>query len=70
MNKAPAKSPQLQRPDGSAPRVLVVDDEHNLTELLSMALRYEGWDVRTAADRHGRGAGGARVPARTRSCST
>jgi two-component system OmpR family response regulator len=38
----------LQRPDGSAVRVLVVDDEPNLTELLSMALRYEGWDVRTA----------------------
>jgi two-component system OmpR family response regulator len=29
--------------------VLVVDDELSLTELLSMALRYEGWDVRTAA---------------------
>ncbi|MFC8501747.1 response regulator transcription factor [Pedococcus sp. NPDC057267] len=31
-------------------RVLVVDDESNLTELLSMALRYEGWEVRTAAN--------------------
>ena len=30
-------------------RVLVVDDEPNLTELLSMALRYEGWEVRSAA---------------------
>jgi two-component system OmpR family response regulator len=30
--------------------VLVVDDEPALSELLSMALRYEGWDVRTAAD--------------------
>jgi two-component system OmpR family response regulator len=30
--------------------VLVVDDEHSLTDLLSMALRYEGWDVRTAGD--------------------
>jgi two-component system OmpR family response regulator len=30
-------------------RVLVVDDEDSLAELLSMALRYEGWDVRTAA---------------------
>jgi len=30
--------------------VLVVDDEPNLTELLSMALRYEGWDVRLASD--------------------
>ncbi|MBR7741680.1 response regulator transcription factor [Phycicoccus sp. BSK3Z-2] len=39
----------LTRPDGGAVRVLVVDDEPHLTELLSMALRYEGWDVRTAA---------------------
>ncbi|WP_335932588.1 response regulator transcription factor [Streptomyces sp. PTD5-9] len=29
-------------------RVLVVDDEAALTELLSMALRYEGWEVRSA----------------------
>ncbi len=42
------RAQKLQRPDGSAPRVLVVDDEHNLTELLSMALRYEGWDVKSA----------------------
>jgi len=27
-----------------------VDDEPTLTELLSMALRYEGWQVRTAPD--------------------
>jgi two-component system OmpR family response regulator len=40
----------LTRPDGSAVRVLVVDDEPALAELLSMALRYEGWEVRTAAD--------------------
>ena len=39
----------LQRLDGTPVRVLVVDDEPNLTELLSMALRYEGWDVKTAA---------------------
>ena len=39
---------QLTRPDGSALRVLVVDDEPSICELLSMALRYEGWDVRTA----------------------
>jgi two-component system OmpR family response regulator len=31
-------------------RVLVVDDEPTLSELLSMALRYEGWQVRTAGD--------------------
>ncbi|HET8587990.1 MAG TPA: response regulator transcription factor [Nakamurella sp.] len=31
-------------------RVLVVDEERALSELLSVALRYEGWDVRTAPD--------------------
>ena len=41
---------ELRRPDGSAVRVLVVDDEPTLAELLSMALRYEGWDVRSAGD--------------------
>ena len=35
-------------------RVLVVDDEPNITELVSMALRYEGFTVKTAAT--GRGA--------------
>jgi two-component system OmpR family response regulator len=39
---------QLTRPDGTALRVLVVDDEPSLCELLSMALRYEGWEVATA----------------------
>lgn len=43
-----ASPTRLKRLDGSPVRVLVVDDEPNLTELLSMALRYEGWDVRTA----------------------
>ncbi|MCZ7422412.1 MULTISPECIES: response regulator transcription factor [unclassified Micromonospora] len=41
---------ELRRPDGEPVRVLVVDDEPTLTDLLSMALRYEGWQVRTAAD--------------------
>ncbi|GIJ48924.1 DNA-binding response regulator [Virgisporangium aliadipatigenens] len=41
---------QATRADGSPLRVLVVDDEQALTELLSMALRYEGWELRTAAD--------------------
>lgn len=44
----PDGTPKLTRPDGSPVRVLVVDDESNLTELLSMAMRYEGWEVRTA----------------------
>src|SRR6202451_4166271 len=39
-----------QRPDGTPIRVLVVDDEPSLAELLSSVLRYEGWDIRTAAD--------------------
>lgn len=43
---------ELRRADGSRVRVLVVDDEHNLTELLSMALRYDGWDVRAEQDGH------------------
>jgi two-component system OmpR family response regulator len=38
------------RPDGSPIRVLVVDDEPTLTELLASVLRYEGWDTAVAAD--------------------
>lgn len=40
--------PQLRRPDGSPLRILAVDDEAMLTDLLAMALRMEGWEVRTA----------------------
>ena len=39
---------ELTRPDGSPLRVLVVDDEVNIAELISMALRYEGWQVEMA----------------------
>ncbi|WP_322778498.1 response regulator transcription factor [Frankia sp. Cas4] len=42
--------PALRRVDGTTLRVLVVDDEPALSELLSMALRYEGWEVRIAGD--------------------
>jgi two-component system OmpR family response regulator len=41
---------ELRRADGSQLRVLVVDDETSLAELVSMALRFEGWSVRCAAD--------------------
>jgi two-component system OmpR family response regulator len=41
---------ELTRPDGSPLRVLVVDDEVNIAELVSMALRYEGWEIATAGD--------------------
>jgi two-component system OmpR family response regulator len=36
------------REDSTPVRVLVVDDEASLAELLSSVLRYEGWSVRTA----------------------
>ena len=49
---APAVDPQarITRADGSPIRAVVVDDEDSLTDLLSMALRYEGWDVKLASD--------------------
>jgi two-component system, OmpR family, response regulator len=39
-----------RRPDGSAVRVMVVDDEPSLAELMARVLRYEGWEIRTAGD--------------------
>ncbi|MEH0573309.1 MULTISPECIES: response regulator transcription factor [Streptomyces] len=42
--------PELTRTDGAPLRVLVVDDDPDLAEVLSGALRYEGWEVRTAGD--------------------
>jgi two-component system OmpR family response regulator len=41
---------ELRRADGQPVRVLVVDDESTLAELMTMALRMEKWDVRTALD--------------------
>ncbi|OBG37208.1 two-component system response regulator TcrX [Mycobacterium sp. E3198] len=38
------------RADGNPINVLVVDDEAVLAEMVSMALRYEGWDISTAGD--------------------
>lgn len=45
----PAQHP-LRRVDGSPIRAVVVDDEESLTEVISTALRYEGWEVRVAHD--------------------
>jgi two-component system OmpR family response regulator len=45
-----AMKSELRRPDGQPVRVLVVDDESTLAELMTMALRMEKWDVRTALD--------------------
>ena len=49
MVRTDAANAPLTRPDGTPIRVLAVDDEASLTELLSMAMRYEGWQVTTAA---------------------
>lgn len=40
----------MRRADGSPISILVVDDEAVLAEMVSMALRYEGWEVATALD--------------------
>ena len=50
MNQTAELAPRIKRPDGSPVRVLVVDDETALAELLQMAFKLEGWDVRTAGD--------------------
>src|SRR3712207_5571139 len=49
MARTDSASAPLTRPDGTPIRVLAVDDETSLTELLSMAMRYEGWQGTTAA---------------------
>ena len=49
MIRTDATAAPLTRPDGTPIRILAVDDESSLTELLSMAMRYEGWQVSTAA---------------------
>jgi len=52
MNADGSPAPPSSRARGRARafRVLVVDDEPSLTDLLTMALRYEGWETRSAAD--------------------
>ena len=40
----------MRRADGDPINVLVVDDEAVLAEMVSMALRYEGWNITTATD--------------------
>ena len=40
----------MRRADGKPVSVLVVDDEAVLAEMVSMALRYEGWGISTAGD--------------------
>ncbi|MCX4789574.1 response regulator transcription factor [Streptomyces sp. NBC_01221] len=40
----------MHRPDGGSVRVLVVDDEPDVTDVLAGVMTGEGWQVRTAAD--------------------
>lgn len=40
----------MYRADGSPIRVLLVDDERALTNLIRMALQYEGWEIDVAHD--------------------
>jgi two-component system OmpR family response regulator len=49
MNEQRATSP-ARRLDGDPVRVLVVDDEPDVTEVLAGVMTSEGWQVRTAAD--------------------
>jgi two-component system OmpR family response regulator len=53
MASATVPAPTSGRPDASsAPRLLVVDDEPNILELLSATLRFSGFEVASAADGH------------------
>ena len=49
MSTQAQRKESLTRPDGTRIRILTVDDESSITELLSMAMRYEGWEVFSAS---------------------
>ena len=59
-----AQAAPIKRPDGTPIRVLVVDDEPSLAELLASVLRYEGWEIQHGGRRRVRGPHGPGVPAR------
>ncbi|MFF2408801.1 response regulator transcription factor [Streptomyces sp. NPDC058092] len=46
----PRTTSLLHRPGGGSVRVLVVDDEPDVTDVLAGVMTSEGWQVRTAAD--------------------
>ncbi len=50
MTSSSAERVVMRRADGNPITVLVVDDETVLAEMVSMALRYEGWNIVTATD--------------------
>ncbi|PQZ86712.1 DNA-binding response regulator [Arthrobacter sp. MYb227] len=47
---SPTQLPRLTHPDGTPIRVLVVDDEPSLAELVSMGTRMLGWEATVAHD--------------------
>ena len=47
---AGAHRPKLRRADGGASACSSLMTRKTLSDLLAMALRYEGWDVQTAND--------------------
>src|SRR5215472_623950 len=49
LSKFPGSGPTMAAVNQNGPRVLVVDDEPNITDLVALALRYEGFTVQTAA---------------------
>ena len=51
-------------------RLLVVEDEPNIRELLATSLRFAGFEVPLAGDGAERAEAGRRAPARPRACST
>lgn len=44
------KEQETNRSEQAGGRALIVDDEESITQLVSMALRYEGWTVETASN--------------------
>jgi two-component system OmpR family response regulator len=46
----PGAAHELHQYDERPPRVLVVDDEPSLADLLTLAFKYEGWEVRAAGN--------------------
>jgi two-component system, OmpR family, response regulator len=49
LSKFPGTGATMAGMNQNGPRVLVVDDEPNITELVALALKYEGFTVQTAA---------------------
>ena len=55
----------MTAPAADPHRVLVVDDEPNIVDVVSMALRFQGFDVESAGTGARGARAGRRVPART-----